>query len=359
MPPEFEDDQAAGQPPSPGQPIASAAARPVPVGVARPVRPWSHPILLADTSRRACLYDLFRFFFLTVFFVFLIPEAVLLFGVIPIGGISPASTTAREGSVESSDGDGIVHDSGRDGSADAAASGSPASGSPDSASPDSASPDSGAGQGEPKDSDIQVPPPEFQRAIILPLTFFRCVITLLLVAWVLSRRKLRLSSVGLTIRHVFPDTAWGVVTTIVCLMLLVAYSFLLQILLPDMRSEMEDNARNLKQMFPPVGWPMLLLFSLAVGLFEELIFRGFIMTRLRRVSGSWLVAIVVTTVIFTIPHGLDQNLVALGPIAILAIVVSVVTIWRQSLVPAVVAHTLFNFSQLMVLFHLPSAGWLP
>ena len=84
-----------------------------------------------------------------------------------------------------------------------------------------------------------------------------------------------------------------------------------------------------------------------VGVYEELLFRGFLMTRLRRGTGSWTVAVLISTSIFTALHAPDQMPVALVPIAILSLVFSMVTVWRRSLIPAVVAHTLFDFFALM------------
>ena len=44
-----------------------------------------------------------------------------------------------------------------------------------------------------------------------------------------------------------------------------------------------------------------------VGIYEEIVFRGFLMTRLRRATGSWFVAVLASTALFTSLHAFDQT----------------------------------------------------
>ncbi|MGB0714478.1 MAG: lysostaphin resistance A-like protein [Phycisphaerae bacterium] len=320
-----------------------------PVGVARPVAPMAatarplgrHPMYLDRLSPTSCGYDLALFIILTIVCVFVIPEVTLLMV------LSPDEGSAL---VEAEDGD----------PSDRPTSATP---STDQGMDDDATDRAPQSEAAPSESVAgdDGPPPEYLRDMIMPLTFFRCIATVFLVAWVLSWRRASWSSVGLwaTFERFPFDLGWGVLATVICLMLLVSYSVCLQLLVPGLQSEMVKNAENLQDMFPRVHWVMLLLFSLAVGIFEELIFRGFMMTRLRRMTGNWVVAVILSTAIFTVPHAIDQTLIALGPIAILSILVSVVTIWRQSLIPAIVAHALFDFTQLLLLFYTSTTGAAP
>ena len=104
----------------------------------------------------------------------------------------------------------------------------------------------------------------------------------------------------------------------------------------------------------PLGF---VLFAILVGTYEELLFRGFLMPRLRRATGSWLLAILLSAAPFVLLHLEDQEPVALAPIAILALAFSVATILRRSIVPAIVAHTLFNLSQFISLAHQAGKEW--
>ena len=93
----------------------------------------------------------------------------------------------------------------------------------------------------------------------------------------------------------------------------------------------------------PLAW--ILPLALFVGLWEELVFRGFLLGRLRvafgAVDGSprsrtvW--AIVVTGILFGAGHGY-QGMLGLIQTSAVGMVLGALTVWRKSLWPAVIAH---------------------
>ena len=126
---------------------------------------------------------------------------------------------------------------------------------------------------------------------------------------------------------------------------------------PNLPELMEENAEHIFEMVPrlhPMGFAAI---AAVIGVYEELVFRGFLMTRLRRATGSWTVAVLVSTAVFTGLHSLDQVSVAVISIAVLSLVFSVVTIWRRSIIPAIVAHTLWNLSQFLYLSATAGDTW--
>ena len=126
---------------------------------------------------------------------------------------------------------------------------------------------------------------------------------------------------------------------------------------PAARDQMNQNMEILTN-FLPKAHPLEFLGAMAtVGVWEELFFRGFLMTRLRRVTGGWIVAVLLSTGVFVALHALTQAPAALVLIAILSLIMSVVTIWRRSLVPAIVAHTLFDLLQLAGLYFVAGDQW--
>ena len=74
------------------------------------------------------------------------------------------------------------------------------------------------------------------------------------------------------------------------------------------------------------------------------------MTRLRRVLHSWWAAIAVTSLLFALPHMGDQKPVVAIPLFGVGVALSVFTIWRKSLLPAIIGHAVFNTCQIMVLY---------
>jgi membrane protease YdiL (CAAX protease family) len=120
---------------------------------------------------------------------------------------------------------------------------------------------------------------------------------------------------------------------------------------------MDENVERILELIPNMS---LLVFggvALVIGLYEELLFRGFLMPRLRRWTGSWTIAVLISTALFTALHAFDQTTGALVPIGILSLVFSLVTIWRRSIVPAIIGHFLFDWSQFIGLYVIAGDRW--
>ncbi|MHC5110543.1 MAG: lysostaphin resistance A-like protein [Planctomycetota bacterium] len=285
-------------------------AGPVALPVARPLRFAGHPIHLWSSSRASCAIDLAMFVVLVMLLVFFVPDVIA----ISLTGIPAerfAESVPESAPVTKAVGDeaGDVH------------------------------------------SAFLLDPLALTQVWIIPITLMRCIATIVVILLMLYYRSQGFSSVGIARRGLGVDVLLGVLMAAICLCLMVLYSISLHIFAPELRPQMEKNAVQLLKLFPPSSLDMLAILAIAVGTFEELIFRGFLMTRLRRVTGNWAVAVVISTLIFTIPHVLDQTLVALGPIALLAVSLSICTILRKSLIPAILGHALFDFVQFVYLFY--------
>ena len=64
-----------------------------------------------------------------------------------------------------------------------------------------------------------------------------------------------------------------------------------------------------------------------------------------------------STALFVSLHTLDQEAVVIIPITILSLVFSVVTIWRRSVVPAIVGHWLFDLYAFLGLYYWAGDKW--
>ncbi len=181
--------------------------------------------------------------------------------------------------------------------------------------------------------------------LLVPMLLLRTGYVLVIIAGMIALRGQRWASVGLCTRRTGVDVLVGMGCPLVAYMLIVPTMLLLGLAFPRAFEQMNENAQNLQQLLPRIPlWQYLPVMG-AVGLWEELFFRGFVMTRLRRATGSWVAGVVLSTLVFALLHLFEQTLTALVPITILSVLFSVVTIWRRSLVPAIVGHALFNFSQ--------------
>jgi membrane protease YdiL (CAAX protease family) len=152
------------------------------------------------------------------------------------------------------------------------------------------------------------------------------------------------SRLGVNIALGLAAVAAGFVTFYLCLCALLVIE-------PLMWEVMGDNADRITLMLPRMHPVFLVALMGVVGFYEELVFRGFLLTRLRRASGSWVIAVAVSSVLFAVPHAVEQQPAAVLPLFGLAVVFSLFTIWRKSLIPAMIGHALFNSAQLVWIYY--------
>ncbi|HVS65069.1 MAG TPA: CPBP family intramembrane glutamic endopeptidase [Thermoanaerobaculia bacterium] len=87
-------------------------------------------------------------------------------------------------------------------------------------------------------------------------------------------------------------------------------------------------------------WGLRLLLSLSAGLVEEAFFRGLLQPR---------IGIIASSVLFVLAHvSYDQPFLLIG-VTVLSFGLAVLTRWRRTIWPAVVAHAVFDAIQLLVI----------
>ncbi len=199
---------------------------------------------------------------------------------------------------------------------------------------------------------------ELMRTLLLPTLAIRAAGSIAIIAVILARRRQSAASVGLGRSGLAMNCLIGAGATVVAYALIIFSSIMLWLFWPNFLDQMEENAQRIQDLVPRLHPMGLAGMAAMVGLYEELVFRGFLMTRLRRATGSWVLAVLVSTAIFTALHALDQTHAALISVTILSLVFSAVTVWRRSLVPAIVAHALFDLSQLLGLYYVAGDSWV-
>lgn len=184
-----------------------------------------------------------------------------------------------------------------------------------------------------------------KQSLLFPVLGLRAVAVVIILAVLLRARGQSWATLGWTRRRLGGDLALGLAAVATAYVLIFAWALLSMSLWPSLIEEMNQNADLLLTMLPDWPFSVYVLAAVLIGYYEELLFRGFLMTRLRRVTGSWWLAVVLSTVMFTGLHMGDQMMAAMVPITILSLVFSVFTIWRGSVIPAMVGHFLFDLSQ--------------
>ena len=199
-------------------------------------------------------------------------------------------------------------------------------------------------------------PPEILQAAIVPVISLRAFVVILFTALILRLRRQTWASVAMTRDRLGDNLLLGVATAAIAGLMIFGFMLALTVAFPELRRQMEQNAGQISKMLPKLSIPAFLLLAVIVGIWEELAFRGFMMMRLRRLTGRWTLAIFISTVIFTALHAAEQTPAALIAVSLLSISFSAVTIWRRSLVPAIIAHILWNFVQFVIVSQLLSQG---
>ncbi len=95
---------------------------------------------------------------------------------------------------------------------------------------------------------------------------------------------------------------------------------------------------------------LLLAFVLVVvvAVAEEVIFRGYLITRLKTVTGSTTAAVVLSSVIFSLGHGYEGS-AGVVTVGFMGLAFAIVYVWRRSLVAPIVMHFLQDFLAIIIL----------
>lgn len=174
------------------------------------------------------------------------------------------------------------------------------------------------------------------------------VFSALVILLYVRRRGQPLSSLGLSWRRWLTDSGIGILAAAFVMTVMVAGSLFVWIVLPDLIPALQESQENIKRVLPPMTVSTIVWLTVVVSLYEELLFRGFLLTRLRVLTRTWWAAVLLGAVGFAMLHFYQ------GPVAVLAIVflsgvLSVVFLWRRSLVAPIVAHFVFNVTQLIMM----------
>jgi uncharacterized protein len=146
------------------------------------------------------------------------------------------------------------------------------------------------------------------------------------------------------------DIALGVSLTFFILASFVLATLLLAAYVPKAYEQMQKTPEAIQRVFPRMPIPLLLLMSAWVAVFEETLFRGFILTRLHAIVRCWPVVVPAGAVVFALPHFYEGPM-AVGLIFVLGMGMGTVFVWRRSLLPVIVWHFVFNSVELVLLFH--------
>lgn len=200
-----------------------------------------------------------------------------------------------------------------------------------------------ASDGDPE-SEMVVSP-----ALNLGITFAGEVLLISLALLMLRGRRYGPRAIGASSRLIVVDVALGIAVTAISFGVFICSVQGMIVLWPEGFAQMSDNWEHVEAMLPPMSLGTAFALMLVIGVLEELIFRGILLTHLRRITRSWIAAAVISGAVFAALHIGDQATAAVVPLFLVSLVWSGFTIWRRSLLPSIVGHALFNFLQFAAL----------
>lgn len=123
------------------------------------------------------------------------------------------------------------------------------------------------------------------------------------------------------------------------------------------REDAVQRSGFLSQLGEGVGFLDLAVFLVLAAAFEEVVFRGFLLTRLHALVGRWSVSVLLAAGIFGVAHT-AQGMLAILQTGALGLYFAAAFLRRSRAESVVIAHASFNLLIFLALFWLINSGWL-
>ncbi len=163
--------------------------------------------------------------------------------------------------------------------------------------------------------------------------------------YLIHRTGQPLSSIGIRRENAFAAVGAAITSTLAIYAAVLVTALTAAVLTHASRQTMTAPVRQIEELLGPPSWLAIFGIAATAGVFEEIVFRGFLLTRLRVIVGSWGWAVAIGAVLFAVPH-VWEGLWAVVLIVPVAVVLSITFIARRGLAAPILAHFLFNFVQL-------------
>jgi membrane protease YdiL (CAAX protease family) len=156
-----------------------------------------------------------------------------------------------------------------------------------------------------------------------------------IVGWLMMVERKTLSSIGFR-APTWKTAAFGLLTGLATIAILIAqYAVIVPLLHLDGSHAGDVRA---KIMETPYWYRVLMVLRAAV--VEELMFRAYMMEKVRQLTGSWGLALVVSVTAFTLAHLGGWGLVHLIPVFGAAVVFGLMYLWRRDTPANMIGHFL-------------------
>lgn len=177
------------------------------------------------------------------------------------------------------------------------------------------------------------------------------LLVLVLVWFILHKDGQSLRSIGLHGKKLSAELGVSIAALMAiyfAMLAVTAVFFVVYLLWPQATESTLNDRYKLIGLFPALRWYFLVPFCLFVGFYEELLFRGFLLDRLRIALGSWRMAIPASALVFALGH-LYEGPLAVLQIFIMGLILAAIYVRRGSIVGIALAHAGFNIINLSIM----------
>jgi membrane protease YdiL (CAAX protease family) len=155
-------------------------------------------------------------------------------------------------------------------------------------------------------------------------------------------------AIGWTTRRFWRNVGVGLGTFALAYAYAMLMALVLMRLLPSMFTEEPAAQKAIQKTFPNMHLGPMILMMLFVSIWEEVAFRGFLLTRLQVILRHWWLTVPVGALIFGSIHLYEGPFAAIV-IAGMGFIMGILFVWRKSLVPSIVFHFANNMVMLQIL----------
>ncbi len=174
------------------------------------------------------------------------------------------------------------------------------------------------------------------------------ILASLIIGFILFKNRQPISSLGLHVKDLASEIAIAIIAFLGILTAIWIISIIAMFVLDSAQIKtINRNNIQIANMFVDMPIWAVPLFCIFVGYYEELVFRGFFITRLRCVLRNDLLAVIVSSAVFASAHfyeGIFKMMMIFG----LACLLGGIFVVRRSLIAPMIVHTLFNFTFIML-----------
>jgi membrane protease YdiL (CAAX protease family) len=157
-----------------------------------------------------------------------------------------------------------------------------------------------------------------------------------------------LATIGWTGREFAVNILIGFAALLITYVLLMMLGLALVVIRPELLNQPPEAQKAIEENFPRLPAMAGLLVFACVAFYEEVVFRGFLLTRLQAILRRWWLTVPIGSLAFGLLHGYEGG-IAMIVTSILGLIMALLFVWRKSLVPCMTLHLVHNFLIFQVL----------